>query len=413
MIKRTTLLIAALLADFAVPAYAEDDFTADSRFSELAESLKQEEKKTKKKKKKKKKNEGDWCKDLQDIGVIYKNKKNPWVQKVTVFGRIQNNWIYSDGDDNGRDFSNYGSELRRFRVGADIEFLNGFTLHGRINLEDGELFDNETAHRDFNELSLKYKWEDVGVFKKITAGYGLEKIVFGGEWYYTSKEIKTVERSNLSQFFAPDRATGAFFSTETKDWEILFGVYSSSEQGYALASWNGGQGYFISAKRDLGKKRNLRGDFVYVDATDEEDDIFGYDWAGSLNYDIDLGKWDLFVNATYGSTDRGDVYGVVIMPSTFIIKKKLEAVFRYQWAGSDGQTLRPGSGTHTSVRTIAESDGVGIARGDESHTFYAGLNYHFCDDNLKLLTGIEYETLDGDNADTEAVTLWSSIRFFF
>ena len=101
------------------------------------------------------------------------------------------------------------------------------------------------------------------------------------------------------------------------------------------------------------------------------------------------------MNGTYGRFDRGDIYGVVVMPSMFIIEDRLEAVLRYQWASSTELQLRPGRGGHTSVRAFAEADGVKISKGDENHTFYAGLNYYFCEDNLKLMAGVEHETLTG------------------
>ena len=76
---------------------------------------------------------GDWCESLQDIGSLYKNKKNPWIQEIEVYGRVHQQWGYVDGQDNGRDFSGDGDELRRLRAGTDIEFLDGFTLHAQFN----------------------------------------------------------------------------------------------------------------------------------------------------------------------------------------------------------------------------------------------------------------------------------------
>ncbi|MEN8771919.1 MAG: porin [Akkermansiaceae bacterium] len=366
------------------------------------------------KKKKKEDRPGDWCECLQEMGVLYdvKKKKNPYVQKVEIFGRYQQQWIYSDGSDQGRDFSGHGQELRRFRIGASVEFFDRWKIHGRINLEDGGFNDTVVRHDNFDELIIRYESKDFLFFNEPTIGYGLTKIDFGGEWYTTSKEIKTVERSNLSNLYSPNRATGFFFAAEVEDFDVVVGVFSSREHNYALADWDGGRGYFASIRTKIGKGK-LRADILYVDATEEEDEIFGFDWATSLSYDKKVGDWNLFVNGTYGRFDAGDIYGIVVMPSTFLIEERLEAVFRYQWANSTGMQLRPGSRTHTSVRSVAEADGIRIARGDQNHSIYAGLNYHFCEDNLKLMTGVEYETLTGRVTDTEATTLWGALRFFF
>jgi hypothetical protein len=369
---------------------------------------------TSKKKKKKDKGPGDWCEALQDFGELYdkKKKKNPWVQKVEVFGRYQQQWIYSDGRDRGRDFSGYGQELRRFRVGASIEFLDRWKLHGRINLEEGGFNNTRLHHDDVDELFIRYESKDIGFLDEPSFGYGLTKIDFGGEWYTTSKEIKTIERSNLSNIYSPSRATGVFMAAEIEKFDVIFGVFSSREHNYALADWDGGRGYFTSIRTKIGGGK-LRADLLYVDATKEEDEIFGFDWATSLSYDQEIGDWNLFANGTYGRSEDGDIYGIVVMPSIFIIEDRLEAVFRYQWAHSTELELRPGRSGHTSIRAVAEADGVKIAKGDDNHAFYAGLNYYFCDDNLKLMTGIEYETLTGGITEMEATTVWGALRFFF
>lgn len=356
----------------------------------------------------------DWRDRIKDLGKVYSNKQNPWIQKVKLFGRYHHQWSYTDGNDRGQDFSGTSQELRRFRVGAAISFLDRWTLSGRINLENGDVNDNRVQHADFDEWSISYDANDIGFFESPTIGYGLTKVNFGGEWYTSSKKIKTVERSNLSNFFAPDRAIGAFFNADTDLAEVTFGFYSTRDQGYALSDWNGGQAYFLRAKTKVAGG-DLRADYLYVDATDEEDQVFGFNWAASLTYDRDMGNWDLFLNTTYGSAPDGDVYGIVIMPSTFLIEDRLEAVFRYQWAHSTSDQIRPGSGSHTSVRTAAAENGINITGGNDNHTFYAGLNYLISNHNIKLMTGIEYETLTGDGAesDTEATTVWAAMRLFF
>ena len=366
------------------------------------------------KKKKKKKGPGDWCDTLQDFGELYdvKKKKNPYVQKVEIFGRYQQQWIYSDGTDRGRDFSGYGQELRRFRVGASVEFFDRWKFQGRINLEEGDVNNTRLHHNDVDTLIIRYESKDIGFLNEPMFGYGLTKVDFGGEWYTSSRYIKTVERSNLATIFSPDRATGFFSAFEIEDFDVVCGIFSSRDRDYALADWDGGEVYFASIRTKIGKGK-LRADYMYVDATEEEDEIFGFNWAVSLTYDKDIGDWELMVNGTYGRNEDGDIYGIVIMPSIYLIEDRLEAVFRYQWAHSTSLQLRPGNDNHTSIRAIAEADGVKIAPGDDNHAFYAGLNYYFCEDNLKLMTGIEYETLTGGITDAEATTLWGALRFYF
>ncbi|MEJ6728643.1 MAG: hypothetical protein QNK83_05690, partial [Akkermansiaceae bacterium] len=75
-------------------------------------------------------NNGNWCDALQDIGTLYKDKSNPYIQEIKVFGRAHYQFSYVDGENNNVDFSEDGGELRRFRFGTSIKFLNGFKLLG-------------------------------------------------------------------------------------------------------------------------------------------------------------------------------------------------------------------------------------------------------------------------------------------
>ena len=366
------------------------------------------------KKKKKKKGGGDWCNHLQDFGELYKakKKKNPYIQKVQIFGRYQQQWIHSDGTDRGRSFHGNGQQLRRFRVGAAIDFFDRWKVRSRINLEDGRFNETRLHHQDFDTLTITYESKDIGILNEPFWGYGLTKIDFGGEWAISSRRIKTIERSNLSNTFRPGRATGFFGGFEIEKFDFLWGVFSTRARNYALADWDGGRAYYGSVGTKLcGGK--IRTDFLFVDAERREDEIFGYDWAVSVTYTKDVGRWDLLFNGIYGGEEDGDIYGFVFLPSTFLIEDKLELVFRYQWAQSEGLQLRPGRRNSMSPRAVALADGVIVARGDDNHSFYGGLNYFLCDDNLKVMFGLEYETLTGGITDFEATTVWGALRFFF
>jgi hypothetical protein len=366
------------------------------------------------KKKKKKDGGGDWCDTLQDIGKVYdvKKKKNPYIQEVELFGRYQQQWIYSDGTDRGRDFSGYGQQLRRFRVGASVKFFDRWELQGRINLENGGFNETRIRHDDFDTLVLTYESKDIGILDEPFWGYGLTKIDFGGEWAISSRRIKTVERSNLANIYRPSRATGFFGGFEIEKFDFLWGVFSTRERNYALADWDGGRGFFASVETKLWGGK-IRADYIRVNAGEDEDEIFEYDWATSLTYEGEIGRWEFLLNAIYGSQEDGDIYGFVFLPSTYLIEDRLELVFRYQWAHSTELELRPGRRNNMSPRAVALADGVIVAQGDDNHSFYGGLNYYFCEDNLKLMFGLEYETLTGGITDFEATTVWGALRFFF
>jgi hypothetical protein len=356
-------------------------------------------------------NNGDWCERFDSLTEIYKDKKNPYIQEVELYLRAHYQLGHTEGNFFGRDFSGAGGEFRRFRVGAAIEFLDGFKLVGRINVEDGDYRDDKIAYDDFDQLYLEYDFGDVGIFENVVLGYGRYKIAFGGEEHDSSSEIKTVERSNLNNFFAPRRSTGFSLEADYEDVEMKFGVYTTDREE-ALADWNAGVAYYAGFDFDLGKDHNLLVDFLYNDAdpTKEQDSI-GYKWATSVTHLSEIGDIDLFLNATYGRTHGGnDVYGFVVMPSKELIKDKLEAVVRYQYANADASVFEI---SDRNVVNVARAEGNSIRPGNLNHTIYAGLNYNLCEDHARFQIGAEYETLTGRFLDVEATTLWAAFKLDF
>ncbi|MDB4436220.1 OprO/OprP family phosphate-selective porin, partial [Akkermansiaceae bacterium] len=342
-------------------------------------------------------NNGNWCDSLKDIGTVYKDKSNPYIQEVKFFGRAHYQWGYTDGEYNGLDFDGNGDELRRFRVGTSVKFLNGFKLAGRVNLEEGGFRDTDFGFGGFDELYLNYVFGDVLGLEDVSVGYGRYKMAFGGEEHTSSKKIKTVERSNINNIFAPRRATGAIIGASFGDVDYTASVFSTDRNAETFGSWNGGNrsgiGYILSAEFEaLGG--DVTADAMFYDGAVGNDVSKRVKWAGSLTYETEIGNWDLFTNATYGEVNGEDVYGIVIMPSTYLVEDKLEAVFRYQYANSTADSIGINS---RNVRNVAANDTpvVTVGAGDINHTIYAGLNYYLCGHNAKVMAGVEYETLSG------------------
>ena len=67
---------------------------------------------------------GDWCDTLKNIGTVYKDKENPFIQEVKFFGRAHYQWGHTDGERGRVDFDGKGGELRRLRFGTSVKFLN-------------------------------------------------------------------------------------------------------------------------------------------------------------------------------------------------------------------------------------------------------------------------------------------------
>ncbi len=119
-------------------------------------------------------NSGDFCGSLKSIGKLYKNKSNPYIQEVSLFGRLQYQTAYHDGSSfTGVDSDDTHTEFRRARLGLKVKAFNGLQLKANANLDHQAIRDQvfeegwKTINQgfydpnfhgvDWDELKNKYK----------------------------------------------------------------------------------------------------------------------------------------------------------------------------------------------------------------------------------------------------------------
>lgn len=357
-----------------------------------------------------------FCDYLTGGVKLYKDSSNPFIQEVSFFGRAQYQVGYADGSAELGDFSGYGDNLRRLRVGTKIKFLQDFELKVNANLTKNNPRSKnawrnpEFGYSSLDEAKLTYKAGDVAGFEGVKVSYGRHKHTLSGESHHSSKKLKTVERSNIANYFYDSsRPSGLTLSGVKGNYEIKLGLYSAIEAKDELTGDYGETAYYLNVQNG-GWNFDL---FFNGNDDSNENEFENVDWGTSLAYETEVAGWDLFLNGIYGENNDGaDVYGLVIMPSKFIIEDKLEAVFRYQFAGASEDALNAGSSSR-GIRAIAKKDGVSTSKGDKNHTIYAGLNYYFCGHNSKAQFGVEHETLKGDGEDLDGTTIWAAYRMYF
>lgn len=349
-------------------------------------------------------NNGDWCTSLKEFGKFYKNSDASFIQELKFFGRFQYQYGAVDAEDfSGMDFDEDFTELRRLRIGTQVKFLNNFKLKVNANLETGGPNNDEFGYHSLDEAKLTYSFGDWSVT------YGRQKFKFSQEAHTSSKKIKTIERSNIANYFyGSRRPTGVTVAGKAGAVKTAFSVFSTDEHP-ELAQWGEGLAFYANAQFKAGNG-NVNLDFLFNDADMSDVDTFdGIEWGVSAAYTTAFGAWDLMANILYGEKTDGDsVYGLVIMPSTFLIEDRLEFVARYQYAGSDDNNLK------LTSRYAKRAGGNLGDKGSENHTLYAGLNYYLCDHASKFQFGLEYETLEKESgADADALTLWAAYRLYF
>ena len=337
-------------------------------------------------------NNGSWCDSLNDFGKFYKNDNAGFIQEMKFFGRFQWQAASVDGEDfAGASVDDDFTEVRRLRIGTQIKFLNDFKLKVNANLEEGGPNDHEFGYDGLDEAKLTYSAGDILGFEDVAITY---------------------ERSNIANYFYGSYRPTGVTVTGTKGGVIgTFSVFSTDSDD-ELAQWGEGLAYYGNLQFDAAGGGNVNLDLVYNDVDSGDVNLFSsFQWATSAAYTTEIGSWEVMANVLYGErlgAEDDNVYGIVLMPSTYLIDDSLEFVARYQYSNADDDDLS------LTSRYAKRAGGTMGEKGSENHTLYAGLNYYLCGHSSKIQVGVEYETMeqeDGDDAD--ATTLWGAYRMYF
>jgi hypothetical protein len=371
-------------------------------------------------------NPGNWCEWLQDdAGLLYENKENPWIQSFQIGGRFQYQAAYLEGDDvNGRDFNDTYDEYRRVRFDTEIKFLKYFGADFIVNMvNDGR--------PGGNDLDWGYDTFDIAVFsfdikKAFGAGplddlklnYGRFKFNMTEEVHMSSKKILTIERSAIANklYGANSRPTGVTLDAALGDWSGTVGVFSGEDDSEFIGGWNDGEAYYLTLAHQTTDEWRLGLDFV-INNEAGNDDYLGYAWAGAFNAIYEKDRFGTLATVVLGENNDtgirgGSFHSLMVMPYYWLVEDRLQAVVQYEYLGaSESEGIR----TNSRYVRAQHSPGVNVndGRGDQLHTLYAGLNYHICGDNLKIMTGIEYASLDTPAGDVDALTYLVAFRTYF
>ncbi len=375
----------------------------------------------------------DFCDAFVNMGKLYKDPDNSFIQEFKVHGRINFQAATFDGNDvNGRDFETDFAEVRRIRIGTKIKFLDYFNLKYTANMG----LDSRPKGRDLNwgyenldeafiGLDIK-KALGLNAFDQLHLLYGAPKFDLGGEAYESSKSIVTAERSGVSNKVYVDgiRPTGFKLSAIKKDWDFLLGLYSTEENPEFDAKWDQGLAYQGTLGYQMNDKHKFVADFLYNDSGVGQENQWTYEWALSLRSEYVADRWGVMTEGFVGDNGdeangvtkaerQGHFWAAVITPYYYLIPDRLQLGFQYQYAGSTGA-----EGVRTSSRYLRRNHAdptvdVGGGRGNRHHSYYLGLNYLLCDHNAKIMTGIQYDDLNAEEGKVTGTTYWLAYRTFF
>ncbi|MGK0189462.1 MAG: phosphate-selective porin OprO/OprP [Verrucomicrobiales bacterium] len=337
---------------------------------------------------------------LWDLPVLYSNKENPILQEFSVLGRYQGQYAVVDSDQG--DFDDW--ENRRWRVGAGAKLFDRVSVKGYINVDE----DFNPFYKSLEELHMAIKVVDA-----LSLTVGKHKPYWGYEWTTSSSKIITIERGLLTNQLLPAKSSGVSADGEVNGFSYNVGVYSADLDD-EFGGFDGGTFYTASIGYDFSESSSMdklawRLDYLYNNSEPDDTAAKPYDnsWATSLV----LGQGDLTIvnEVLYASGDSPDAFGISIMPS-YDITEKIQVVGRYQYAHGDDDGIRAQSRYERKVPSITDS-----GYGEDYHAFYLGLNYYIHGHGLKLMSGLEYATLDGgsDGGDYDGLSWVTGIRLNF
>jgi len=228
---------------------------------------------------------------------------------------------------------------------------------------------------------------------KTVVQVGKQSVPFTQEGATSSKELLTIDRSNLANniWFPQEYAPGVSVSGRRAPWIYRAGVYSAGAAHRELGEFSGGPftlgvlGYDFAQALGV-REAVLTGNYVYQQPDTDNTFTRRLEHIASVNFRLEEPGWGLRSDlaTASGYLGQSDLLGVMVMP--FVnVTDKLQIVARYTLVDSDGEN---------GVQLGTYENRVVRGRGDRYNEGYVGANYYFYGHRLKVQTGLHYADMD-------------------
>ncbi len=333
---------------------------------------------------------------LENLGRIYHDDDNPIVQEVWLLGRYHGQYHWSDGSA-GED---EGYESRRVRFGAQIQLFDKLSLHGQAISGS----DFEPHYNGFTELWARWTFN-----KAFELTIGQQKHRITHDRNVSSRYINYLERSLLTNMLKAEYTPAVTLQGRIDKWAYYTGVFTNAADNNVADTFsdlNSGWSALAAVYYDL--NGHLRTDTAYAhfsylhsEATDASLYLDQFTDVAAAALIVTEGSASVVTEVTAAlGGDYGDAFSFNLQPGIFLTDN-LQLALRYQIAYSSNPL-----GLQPQKRYEAEA---GLPAGDLYQAAYAGLNYHIARHRLKIMTGVEYAHMGGEDVWTGSVML----RFFF
>lgn len=335
--------------------------------------------------------------------TLYNDDSNDLVQKFKLRGRYQGQYHQSDASQGYAD----GWEDRRSRFGFDAKMFSK-TVDVRVDFQSNDGF--EDVYDQLVDAYVKWKPDD-----SLTVTIGRTKPLIGYyDWLQSTNTQPTFERSQIFNQLRIDRATGLTIEGDKGQLGWQAGVYSNDtdrEFGQFGGAFSFGAGVSYDAKDAFGWERaDFRLDWLHSERDADDLVLNRYEDILSVTFWAEEGVWSFVAEGFFATGGLGadeDVLGGFVQGTYDLIENRLQLVGRYSFAHGD----EPGS---VRGQRRYESE-VSAARGDSYHAAYLGTQYFIHGDQLKLMAGVEYASLNGGahGDDFDGFTWLTGVRFSF
>lgn len=333
---------------------------------------------------------------LENLGLLYRSESDPVLQELWFLGRFHGQYHWSDGS-NG---SNEDYETRRFRIGGQARVFKNLTLHAQM--VSGSDF--EPFYNGFTELWAGWRFSDAVILT-----VGQQKHRFTHDRNISSRYINYLERSMFTNMMGLDYTPAVTLSGRAGKWSYYTGVFSNAtgtDMGAAFTELDSGWSFLGTATLDMGHAMgmdhaHLNFGYLHSDANENATNLNRYDNAVATALILTKGPMSLVTEATAGfGSSRGNGVSLNVQPAWYITDK-LQLSTRYQIAMSDEE-----NGLSAQRRYERPA---GLGTGDLYQAAYAGLTYFVAAHRLKVMSGVEYSTIGGEDCWTASV----AVRLFW
>jgi phosphate-selective porin OprO/OprP len=336
----------------------------------------------------------------QRVTTVYDDPSNRVVQRVLFTGRFQHDFAAIGADQGDHDEWN----TRRLRVGPRVTLFRTFTLHVEAELNPQEI---DPLYTRLTDAYLQWSRN-----ARLVVTAGKHSIPYTMDGATSSRELLTIDRSNLTNniWFPQEYLPGVSVSGRSAPWVYRLGVYSAGSANKEFGEFDGGAATLAVVGYDFAKALGVKEALLagnYVHQNEDANNTFTRQLENivSVNFKLETGRWGVRseVATATGYLRQSDLWSVMTMP--FVnVTDKFQIVGRYTYLESDDPN---------GVQLATYENRVVTGRGDEYNALYAGANYYFYGQRLKLQSGVQVADMNdraNDGGEYSGVSWTTGIR---